>query len=278
MRFASSPIAWSVWNVSSASRCLAAPVQRTTTIDVGGILVTVTRVGAGRPVLVLHGGGGPLTVLPWGTGLAAARNAEVIVPVHPGFNGTPRPEPLRTPGGLAELYVRMLDTLGLEGVTVVGSSIGGWIAAEIVMLSSVRVSGVVLVDAVGLVEAPPEVQAAMAGNRGTPGVYGGDMTDPTLAGRLPGVNVPVVVVWGAADRIGDLEVGEAYAELVPGARLEVISDAGHLPQIETPTRLEQVPGAQLTVLANTGHQLFTDQPEAGAATVLDFLRDVDRGA
>jgi len=110
----------------------------------------MTRVGAGRPVLILHGGGGPLTVLPWGTGFAAARNAEVIVVVHPGFDGTPRPESLRTPHGLAELYVRMLDTLELEGVTVVGNSIGGWIAAEIAALGSSRVSGVVLVDAVGL--------------------------------------------------------------------------------------------------------------------------------
>lgn len=51
------------------------------------------------------------------------------------------------------------------------------------------------------------------------------------------------VVWGAADRIGDPEVGEAYVELVPGARLEVIPDAGHLPQIETPSRLSELVGS-----------------------------------
>ncbi len=198
------------------------------------------------------------------------------MPVHPGFNGTPRPESLRTPRGLAELYVRMLDALGLEDVTVIGNSIGGWIAAEIAALGSSRVSGVVLVDAVGLVvpghpyvdfysltpaevaarsyydperfgvdpsKLPSEVRAAMAGNRTALAVYGGDMTDPTLASRLPGVDVPVLVVWGAADRIGDLEVGKAYAELVPGARLEVIPDAGHLPQIETPSRLIELVGS-----------------------------------
>jgi pimeloyl-ACP methyl ester carboxylesterase len=217
-----------------------------------------------------------MTVLPWGVGFAAARNAEVIVPVHPGFSGTPRPESLRTPRGLAELYVRMLDALGLEEVTVVGNSIGGWIAAEIAALGSSRVSGAVLVDAVGLVvpghpyvdfssltpaevtarsyraperfgvdpsKLPLEAQAAMAGNRATLATYGGDMTDPTLASRLPSIDVPVLVVWGAADRIGDPEVGEAYAELVPGARLEVISDAGHLPQIETPSRLTELVGS-----------------------------------
>lgn len=178
--------------------------------------------------------------------------------------------------GLADLYVRMLDTLGLEEVTVVGNSIGGWIAAEIATRESSRVSGVVIVGAVGLVvpghayadffsltpaevtarsyndperfgldpsKPPPEVQAAMAGNRATLAVYGGDMTDPTLQSRLPSVDLPVLVVWGAADRIGDPEVGEAYVELVPGARLEVIPDAGHLPQIETPSRLSELVGS-----------------------------------
>jgi pimeloyl-ACP methyl ester carboxylesterase len=258
------------------SNSLPMPEQRTTTIDVGGIPITSTRVGSGRPVLLLHGGGGPMTVLPWAAGFAAARHAEVIVPVHPGFNGTPRPESLRTPRGLAELYVQLLDALGLEEVTVVGNSIGGWIAAEIAALGSSRVSGVVIVDAVGLVvpghpyidfysltpaevasrsyhdperfgvdpsKLPTEIQAAMAGNRATLGVYGGNMADPTLASRLPGVDVPVLVVWGAADRIGDPEVGEAYAELIPGAHLEVIGDAGHLPQIETPSRLTDLVGS-----------------------------------
>jgi len=249
------------------------PEQRAITVDVGGVPITAVRVGAGQSVLVLHGGGGPMTVLPRAAAFAAARNAEVIVPVHPGFNGTSRPETLHTPRGLAELYLRMLDALDLEGVTVVGNSIGGWIAAEIAALGSSRVSGVVLVDAVGLVvpghpypdffsltpaevaarsyhdperfgvdpsKLPPEIQAAMAGNRATLAVYGGDMADPTLANRLPSINVRVLVVWGAADRIADPEVGAAYAERIPGARLEIISDAGHLPQIETPTRLTEL--------------------------------------
>ncbi len=217
-----------------------------------------------------------MTVTSWGAGLAAARNAEVIVPVHPGFNGTPRPESIDTPRGLAELYLRMLDVLDLEGVTVVGNSIGGWIAAEIAALSSSRVSGVVIVDAVGLTvpghpypdffsltpaevaartyydperfavdpsKLPPEIQAAMPGNRATLAVYGGDMADPTLASRLTSVNVRVLVVWGAADRIGDPEVGAAYAQRIPGARLEIIPDAGHLPQIETPSRLTELVGS-----------------------------------
>ena len=90
---------------------------------------------------------------------------------------------------------------------------------------------------------PPEVQAAMVGNRAAVGVCGGAMSDPTLASRLPGIDLPVLVVWGAADRIGDPEIGKAYAELIPDARLEVISEARHLPQIEAPSRHSELVGS-----------------------------------
>src|SRR5205823_3769265 len=43
--------------------------------------------------------------------------------------------------------------LGLEAVTVVGNSVGGWIAAEMGLLRSARIERLVLVDAVGI-EAP----------------------------------------------------------------------------------------------------------------------------
>ena len=37
------------------------------------------------------------------------------------------------------------------------------------------------------------------------------MTDPTLARRRSAVSTPTLVVWGEADRIGDLDFGRAFA-------------------------------------------------------------------
>jgi pimeloyl-ACP methyl ester carboxylesterase len=240
----------------------------TVTTTAGPVPVGYTIEGSGQSCLLLHGGAGPQSVSAFAALLAGAGNMRVITPVHPGFGGTPRPDGLTSIQGLAEVYAGLLDELDLADVIVIGNSIGGWIAAELAVLGSERVAGVVLVDAAGLqldefpiadffsltmdqvaelsyyrpdefridVSSMPDAQkAVMAGNRAALQVYGGTaMADPSLLGRLPAVSVPVLAVWGAADRIVPAEHGNAYAAAIPGARLEVIATAGHLPQLETP--------------------------------------------
>ncbi len=68
---------------------------------VGLVQVTVEDLGEGWPFLLLHGGGGPVTVAGFAEQLATTRPARVITPVHPGFGGTPRPEALHTVRDLA---------------------------------------------------------------------------------------------------------------------------------------------------------------------------------
>lgn len=228
-------------------------------------MTEIYETGAGRPVLLLHGGAGPMSVSAFGDLLAAELPAHVLVPIHPGWNGTPRPDGLTDVRGLARLYAGLLDQRDLTGVTVIGNSIGGWIAAEIAVLGSPRVSGVVIVNGVGLEVpghpvadffsltmeqlgalsyhepekfrfVPTEAQrAAMAGNREAIARYAGRaMTDPTLAGRLAQVTVPTMVLWGQSDRVVDPEYGRAYAAAIPGAVYRPLEGTGHLPQLETP--------------------------------------------
>jgi len=68
------------------------------------------------------------------------------------------------------------------------------------------------------------------------------MSDPTLAERLAGIDLPVDVLWGASDRIVDPEYGKAYAGAIPLATFTLIPRTGHLPQVETP---EELLGAML---------------------------------
>ncbi len=241
-------------------------------VDLAGIGlvhgVTVADYGSGQTFLILHGGAGPQSVTGFAEKFAAAHGVRVLAPTHPGFDGTPRPEALNSIGGLAALYNALLGEFDLQGVTVIGNSIGGWITAEIALLKSPRVSGIVLIDAVGIevpghpvadffsltmdqvfqrsfhnpepfridpATLPPAAQAIVAGNRAAVRVYAGTaMTDPTLAGRLGSLEIPTLVLWGRSDGIVDVDYGRAYAAAIPLARFQLLPDTGHSPQLETP--------------------------------------------
>ncbi|KUN90154.1 alpha/beta hydrolase [Streptomyces bungoensis] len=246
----------------------------TLSLDQGDLDLTLTvdERGEGRPFLLLHGGGGPLTVASFAGLLAERRPARVFTPVHPGFQGTARPDWLTDVPTLAQVYVRLLDELGLDDVTVVGNSVGGWIAAETAVLGSERISSVVLVGPAGIhVPGHPvadpltltpgelarlayhepakfgidpatlseEQRAVMAGNRAAIAAYAGPhlMADPTLRERLAEVTLPTRLVWGESDRVVDLDYGRAYAEAIPGAEFLLLHATGHMPQIETPEQL-----------------------------------------
>ena len=223
--------------------------------------------GTGRPVMVLHGGGGPMSVLGLSATLAAGNR--VLAPTIPGFEGTPRPDDCRTVADIAARYLDVLAEQDLHDVVVVGSSVGGWIAAEMALQDDGgRLGGIVLVNAVGIAvpghpitdisgltidriadysyadpdrfridptTLPAERQAVMAANAAVFADYAGDpyMHDPTLLGRLSGVTVPAAVLWGEADGIVDVGYGRAYADAL-NAPFTVILGAGHLPHLEQP--------------------------------------------
>ena len=66
------------------------------------------------------------------------------------------------------------------------------------------------------------------------------LPDKGLAKRLYRVKAPTLLVWGAQDRLVDPAYGDAFALAIPGARLEVIDGAGHLPQLEQAERTTAV--------------------------------------
>jgi pimeloyl-ACP methyl ester carboxylesterase len=230
--------------------------------------VILSEVGTGRPALVLHGGGGPATVAMIAEHLGESMHA--ILPTHPGWNGAPRPVSIASIPDFAARYLDLLAERDLSDVLVVGSSIGGWIAAEMAVRDrEQRISQLVLVDAVGIDVAdepmtdffaldargvaehsfhdserfyvdpasiPPEQAATMQGNVAIMRIVAGDpyMCDPGLQPKLAGVTIPTLVLWGDSDGIASPAYGEAYARSFGNARYEVIADAGHLPQIEQP--------------------------------------------
>jgi pimeloyl-ACP methyl ester carboxylesterase len=63
------------------------------------------------------------------------------------------------------------------------------------------------------------------------------MYNPKLKARLHRIRVPVLFLWGEADRFAPPEYGRAYSALIPGARFELISETGHFPHIEQAERV-----------------------------------------
>jgi pimeloyl-ACP methyl ester carboxylesterase len=230
--------------------------------------LTVTEAGTGRPVLILHGGGGPFTV----AGIAdhLSPTMHTILPTHPGWNGTHRPDWLSSVNDLARIYLHYLEERGLRDVLVIGSSLGGWIGADMAAVDRAGlITGLILIDAAGIeVEGepirdfftlnprevaeyayydadrfyvdpamvPPEKVAAQQANMATMRVLAGDpyMHDPALLQRLDRVTIPVLTIWGDSDRIITPAYGARYASAFPKGRFRAVEKAGHLPQIEQP--------------------------------------------
>ncbi len=78
-----------------------------------------------------------------------------------------------------------------------------------------------------------------------------------LRERLAGLAVPTLVIWGEADRINPVAMGQALAEAQPSARLVVVPGAGHNVQEEAPDAVAEA------ILA--GEDAPPDQPGTRAA-------------
>ena len=239
-------------------------------ITINGVRVEIVEKGRGRPLLFLHPGIGLDRDAPVIDRLAEC--ARVIAPSHPGFGGSEQPKSFTSVDDLAYFYLDLLDELDLKDTVLAGVSLGGWIAAEIAVKSTARLSHLVLANAVGIkvgardtrdivdifaitedelnalayfdpklggrdYKAMAEADVrTVARNREATARYGWSpyMHDPKLKGRLHRIRIPTLVLWGAADRILSEAYGRAYCAAIPGARFETIERAGHYPHVEQP--------------------------------------------
>lgn len=234
-----------------------------------GFDIDVVRKGSGQPLLMLHGGGGPIAAMPFADKLA--EKFEIIAPTHPGFASSPIPDHFNRVDDLSFLYLDLLDELDLNDVILMGFSMGGWTAVELATMNSNRLSKLVLVDSVGVkvggrydrdiadvfampaeklaeimfhdsslapkaMDIPNEQLQVIASNRTALGVYTWDpyMHNPKLPHRLHRIKVPTHFIWGASDGVVTVDYGRKYCAMIDGATMTVIEKAGHSPQMEQP--------------------------------------------
>ena len=221
---------------------------------------------ASGPVVVLvHGLGGRAedwrTLAPY----FARAGYRVYSPDLPGYGRSEQPANFSySVRDEAHVVVGFLDALGLKQVDLGGWSMGGWIVQLVASEHPERVNRLMLYDAAGIYEKPdwdtalftpttpaqldqleallmpkpPKVpgfvardvlrvsnQNAWVIHRAVANMLTGqDATDKLL----PGLRMPVLIVWGEKDRITPLSQAKTMHRLMPQSDLEVFPGCGHL--------------------------------------------------
>jgi pimeloyl-ACP methyl ester carboxylesterase len=175
---------------------------------------------------------------------------------------------------LVVCYEELLDGLGLPRAALVGHSFGAMVACEVAAASPGRVSRLVLIDALGLwrddaripnwmllpqtelaacIFRDPEGEAAnrmfpvpadaearvmarvqLQWAMGATGKFLWPIPDKGLKKRIHRIQAPTLIVWGKEDRIAPPVYAADFARRIPGARVEMLDEAGHAPQMEHP--------------------------------------------
>jgi pimeloyl-ACP methyl ester carboxylesterase len=118
-----------------------------------GQKIRYVEAGSGPVVVLLHGLGGNSTNWAFNTP-ALAQKFRVVVPDQVGFGGSDKPLVNYRIGTYVDFLDKFLSELKVERATLVGNSMGGWVAAAYALKYPAKVERLVLVDAAGF--APPK--------------------------------------------------------------------------------------------------------------------------
>ncbi|MCE2457502.1 MAG: alpha/beta hydrolase [Dehalococcoidia bacterium] len=246
--------------------------------ELAGIQTTLVTGGDGEPVLVLHDETGHPGWLQWHESLAQHFNLNI--PMMPGYGGTARLDWAMSMRDMTGWYLEALDDLDMGQISVIGFSLGGWLAAELATMDPSRFKKLVLVSAAGvrppvgeildmfLVTMPAFLEASVKDKNSveefsvvspdepTPDLqfdwedvrevacmlsWRPYMHNPTLPQILHRLKrVPTLLVWGRDDAVIPLSAGQRYNESIPGSRLAVLDDCGHRPELEKPGEFAEV--------------------------------------
>lgn len=254
--------------IERSERQLSEDSIRRETIDVQGVKTEMLTGGTGDTgFLFLHperGMRGSETFL-----RKLAATGHVIAPHHPGYR-LDAPDHFKSVDDLSYFYLDLMDALDLRNMTLIGASLGGWLAMEIASKNTARMSSLCLLspagvktsdrtsrDIVDIFSLDAESAEAMSfhdPNRFATGIDTSDdmelelvarareasaryawlpyMHNPKLSHRLHRIDIPTFIIWGNDDRMAPPSVGHALARRLPRGEFYVLDSCGHYPHIE----------------------------------------------
>jgi pimeloyl-ACP methyl ester carboxylesterase len=241
------------------------------TIAVFGQSIHYFDIGSGPVVVLLHGLGSRkedwLPVLE-----PMAQKYRLLVPDQIGFGRSDKPLLDYSVQTWVDFLNEFLRQLKVEKASLVGESLGGWIAAlyvaELGGAHLIPVEKLVLVDAAGLKQEQPIPDLNPSSLPAMRGVLEAVFYDtswvnedalrkiftdklavhdgytvrsflgnPTrdkerLDERMGSIKAPTLVVWGKQDKLLPIASGERYATGIAGARMVSFEKCGHVPAVE----------------------------------------------
>lgn len=220
-----------------------------------------------RPaVVLLHGAGGDH--LYWPPQVRRLHDQRIFAPDLPGHGKSPGLG-CEAVADYSAYVLQFLQALGLSRVVLVGHSMGAAIALDLGIRFPKRVLGLMLVGGGARLPVSAELLRTSSDSDTFPRAVKmltrysyGPRADPRLTelgaqrlagarpavlhgdllacdafdvlGQLAGVTAPTLVVCGSADRMTPPSLSAYLAQHIPGARLEIIPDVGHMLMSERP--------------------------------------------
>ncbi len=238
--------------------------------------------GAGPTVVFLHGLGTNKTC--WDAQAAAfSRTFRIIRPDLRGFGESPKTGPYGV-DIFASDVITLLDRLSAWPATIVGTSMGGYVALAIALRECARLDRLVLCHTACSRRVPPDVMAERLA-----ALHAGDMSDYARVAAKTAIapaasddlRARVVDMIGANDK-------EAFIDIFSGTTLDfdycsslsfvriptlIISspDDKVVPHARSLELHEKIAGAKFEEIAGVGHLSYMEKPEAFNRVLRNFL-------
>ena len=247
----------------------ALPELRTTSFF--GRSIRYYDVGSGPPLVLIHGIGGDADEWAFCLGALSASHRVIALDLL-GFGRSDKPVIEYCIAVFVEVLEAFLRKLDIARPTLVGASLGGWIAAAFALRNPIALDKLILVDAAGVwgdtKELPIDLHVSTRDHMRE--IMEMIFCDKALAtdalidlayeqhlergdgytihrvlqnlrngrefldDRIAALTVPTLLIWGEEDQLIPVATGRRIHRLISGSRLEVIPQCGHLPALEKP--------------------------------------------